>query len=195
MTKHKLVRAISADELDTFLEELAGQPNVTGQKIRDLAEEKFGVEMGHDAANNFRNDVFGKYLERARQRKEFARRMSEVKDERTGRMFADAASEELQQQVFEFMMKSELDLGDPEDLERAEALARIIKGARSEDRKMMDQLRADLDEANEQKKAMMTAAKDKGASPELIAAIRQASNFRPPQAVNEIKPGQGGAVS
>ena len=194
MTKHKLVRAISADELEIFLQELAGLPDVTGQKIRDLAESKFGVEMGHDAANRFRVDVYGKYLDRCRQRAEFARRMSEVKGDRNGRMFADAASEELQQQVFEFMMQSELDLSTPEGLEKAESLAKIIASGRREDRKMIKQLEEALEQAEQQKKAMMTVAKDKGASPELIAAIRAASNFRPP-AVNPVNEVKGGAAS
>lgn len=180
LSKHKLVRAISAEELDAFLEELAGVPDVTGQKIRDLAEEKFGVEMGHDAANNFRRDVFGSYLSRMRDRKEMTRRILDVKDASTGHTLADAASEELQQQVFEFMMNSRLDLGNDEDLERAEKLSRIIKGARAEDRKMIEDLRESLARAQEEKKAMVSAAQQKGASPELIAAIRQASNFRPP---------------
>lgn len=183
MTRHKLVRAISAQELETFLEELSTVPDVTGQKIRDLAETKFGVEMGHDAANNFRKDVYGQYLDRQRQRADFARRMTEFKEEGTGQMFADASSEELQQQVFEFMMSSKLDLSNPEHLKRAEALANIIKGGRSEDRKKIKELNEQLAAAQAQQKqtasAVINAAKDKGASPELIDALRQSMNFRP----------------
>jgi hypothetical protein len=194
MTKHKLVRAITAAELETLLDDLAAMTDVTGQKIRDLAESRYGVEMGHDAANNFRKDVFGAYLERLRARKERVKMIIENRDVATGQTLADAASEELQQQVFDFLAEAQpLDLAKPEDMERAEALARIIKSARSEDRKMILDLREQLAAAEAREKltakAVMSAAAEKGASPELVGAIREAMNFRPAADV------KGGAAS
>jgi hypothetical protein len=184
LSKHKLVRAVTAEELDSFLESLAGMTDVTGAKIRELAESRFGVEMGHDAANNFRKDVFGRYIERMRKRKELSATIAAHRDNDNGRTLADAASEELQQQVFEFLAdNAPLDLSNDDDLARAEALARIIKGARSEDRKMIDDLRAQLKEAQEREKAtakaVVSAAEGRGASPELVGAIREAMQFRP----------------
>lgn len=184
ISKHKLVRAITADELEAFLNDLAAMTDVTGQKIRDLAESRFEVTMGHDAANNFRNDVFGKYLERLRARKERVKMIAENRDASLGQTLADAASEELQQQIFDFLSESApLDLANPEGMEQAESLARIIKSARSEDRKMIDALREQLAQAEAARKqtakAVMETAKSKGASPELVTAIREAMNFRP----------------
>lgn len=184
LSKHKLVRAVTAEELDGFLESLAGMKDVTGAKIRELAEERFGVEMGHDAANNFRKDVYGAYLERMRKRKALSVMVAAHRDSDNGRTLADAASDELQQQVFEFLTENApLDLGNEDDLKRAESLARIIKGARSEDRKMIDDLREELRQAQEREKAtakaVVSAAEGRGASPELVGAIREAMQFRP----------------
>lgn len=192
LSKHKLVRAITAEELDGFLESLAGMTDVTGAKIRELAEARFGVEMGHDAANNFRKDVYGKYIERMRKRKELSVMVAANRDSGSGRTLADEASEELQQQVFEFLADNpSLDFNDEDDLKRAEALARIIKGGRSEDRKMIDDLRAQLKEAQEREKAtakaVMSAAEGRGASPELVSAIREAMQFRPKKP-EEVEP-------
>ncbi len=192
LSKHKLVRAITAEELDGFLESLASMTDVTGAKIRELAEERFGVEMGHDAANNFRKDVYGKYIDRMRKRKELSATIAAHRDNDNGRTLADAASEELQQQVFEFLAdNAPLDLSNDDDLARAESLARIIKGARSEDRKMIDDLRTQLKEAQEREKAtakaVVSAAEGRGASPELVSAIREAMQFRPKKA-EEVEP-------
>jgi hypothetical protein len=189
LSKHKLVRAISAQELETFLDDLATMADVTGQKIRDLAEDRFEVKMGHDAANNFRNDVFGKYLDRLRARKERVKMIIENRDAANGQTLADAASEELQQQVFDFLSEANpLDLANPDDMEKAEALARIIKSARSEDRKMIADLREQLVQAEERAKltakSVMAAAASKGASVELVGAIREAMNFRPVKEVS-----------
>lgn len=140
-SKNKLVRAITAEELQGFLDELARTKGVDGPMIQKLAEEKFGVEIGHNSANHFRREVFQKFLQRLEKRKALAATISAHRDDSSGRTLADAASDELQQQVFEFLTENDsLNLADEEGLARAESLARIIKSARSEDRKMILQL-------------------------------------------------------
>lgn len=149
-SKNKLVRELTEEQLVAFLEQLIATPGVDGPMIQAQALEKFGVKIGHESANNFRREVFGKYIERMRKRKELSQVISAHRDADSGRTLADAASEELQQQVFEFLTDNEsLDLSDKDDLARAESLARIIKSARSEDRAMIKQLSAQLKELQE----------------------------------------------
>jgi hypothetical protein len=149
-SKNKLVRAISADELQGFLDELARTPSVDGPMIQKLAEEKFGVEMGHNSANHFRKEVYQKFLDRLSKRKQMASLIATHKDDASGKTLADAASDELQQQVFEFLTENEaLDLSAEAGLAKAESLARIIKSARGEDRKMIKDLQLTLNATKE----------------------------------------------
>lgn len=185
-SKNKLVRNISEADLHAFLEELANTPGVDGPMIQEQALSKFGIKIGHESANNFRKEVFGKYIDRLRRRKELSAVVAANRDAGSGRTLADAASEELQQQVFEFLASNgPLDLSDDDDMERAESLSRIIKSARSEDRRMLDQLAARVKELEAERKqtaaAVVAAAQEKGASPQLIESVRAALNFRPPQ--------------
>lgn len=146
-SKNKLVRELTEEQLVAFLEQLIATPGVDGPMIQARALEQFGVKIGNDSANNFRKEVFGKYIERMRKRKELSQVISAHRDADSGRTLADAASEELQQQVFEFLTDNEsLDLSDKDDLARAESLARIIKSARSEDRAMIKQQEAKIKE-------------------------------------------------
>lgn len=146
-SKNKLVRSITPEELTAFLEALAGTPGVDGPMIQEQAMEKFGIKIGHESANNFRKEVFGKYIERMRKRRELSAVVAANRDAESGRTLADAASEELQQQVFEFLAdNAPLNLADDKDMERAESLSRIIKSARSEDRRMIDQQAARIRE-------------------------------------------------
>lgn len=140
-SKNKLVRELTEEQLVAFLDELVATPGVDGPMIREQALERFGIKIGHESANNFRKEVFGKYIERMRKRKELSQVIAAHRDSDSGKTIADAASEELQQQVFEFLADNQaLDLSDKDDLNRAEALARIIKSARIEDRRMIKQL-------------------------------------------------------
>ena len=186
-SKNKLVRSITEEQLHAFLESLVITPGVDGPMIQEQALAKFGIKIGHESANNFRKEVFGKYIERLRRRKELSAVVAANRDAGNGRTLADAASEELQQQVFEFLTDNDaLNLADEKGMERAEALARIIKSARSEDRRLLDQLNERVKELEAEKKqtsaAVIAAAQDKGASPQLIESVRAALNFRPPQA-------------
>lgn len=149
-SKNKLVRSITPEELRAFLDELANTPGVDGPMIQEQALEKFGIKIGHESANNFRKEVFGKYIERMRRRKELSAVVAANRDSGNGRTLADAASEELQQQVFEFLAdNAPLNLADDKDMERAESLSRIIKSARSEDRAMIKQQEAKIKELEE----------------------------------------------
>lgn len=151
-SKNKLVRSISEEDLRAFLDDLLGEKNVTGAFIQKQALERFGVEIGHNSANEFRREVFGQYIAKMRRAAEMARVVGESRDVKGGHTLADAASDLLQQQVFEFMVEARLNLDNPEDVERAESIARIIKSARSEDRRMIDQLNERVRELEEREK-------------------------------------------
>ena len=160
-SKNKLVRSLNEEQLVTFLEELVATPGVDGPMIRERALEKFGVSIGHESANNFRKEVFGRYIERMRKRKELSQVIAAHRDSDNGKTLADAASEELQQQVFEFLAdNAALDLSDNDDLARAESLSRIIKSARSEDRAMIKQQEQRIKELEAQKKEAEEVAQD-----------------------------------
>jgi hypothetical protein len=191
-SKNKLVRSITPEELAAFLDELANTPGVDGPMIQEQALEKFGIKIGHESANNFRKEVFGKYIERMRRRKELSAVVAANRDSGNGRTLADAASEELQQQVFEFLAdNAPLNLADDKYMERAESLSRIIKSARSEDRRMIDQLADRVKQLEDEKKqtaaGVLSAAKEAGASPALINSVREALNFRPPQEAQPVE--------
>lgn len=179
-SKNKLVRELTEEQLTGFLEELVNTPGVSGPLIQEWALKKFGIKIGHESANNFRREVFGRYIERLRKRKELSATIAAHRDTDSGRTLADAASEELQQQVFEFLADNEaLDLSDKDDLKRAEALSRIIKSARSEDRRMIDQLNDRIKELEVKQKAAEKAlesatGKHGGISDETIKAVRKA---------------------
>ncbi|MGV3664282.1 MAG: hypothetical protein ACO1TE_29185 [Prosthecobacter sp.] len=173
-TKNKLARSISAEQLQEFLAELAQTPGVDGPMIREKALEKFDLKIGNDSANQFRKEILGGYLERMRKRKELSAAIAEVRQDDSGRTLADAANEELQQQVFEFLAGEPLRLDDDEDLERAEALARIIKSGRSEDRRMIDQLNKRLKDLEEREKETKADLKDNTLSADQRAARMRA---------------------
>lgn len=178
-SKNKLVRSISETELLAFLESLLNEKNVTGAFIQDQAKERFGVEIGHNSANEFRRDIFGSFVEKMRRAAQMARTVGKEREAAEGHTLADAASDLLQQQMFEFMVEANLDLSNPKDVERAEAYARIIKSGRSEDRRMIDQLRDRVKELEtkqrEAEKLLEAAApKEGGLSDATINAVRKA---------------------
>lgn len=150
-SKNKLVRAISAEELQGFLDELSRTAGVDGPMIRELAESRFGVEMGHNSAAHFKKEVYTKYLEQIGKRKALVSMITANKEPSSGQTLADAASEQLQQQVFEFLIDAEtgIDLSTPAGVKHAKALADIIKGARSEDRKRIAEMERMVDETKD----------------------------------------------
>lgn len=158
-SKNKLVRAISADELQAFLDELAGTPGVDGPMIQRLALEKFAVPMGHNSANHFRAEVYQKYLDQIGKRKALVSMITANKEPASGQTLADAASEQLQQQVFEFLIDSEtgLDLSTPEGVKHAKDLSVIIQSARSQDRRMILALQKQMAEVAEAVKEIPSA--------------------------------------
>ena len=126
--------------------------------------------------NITQKEVFAKYVEKLRRRRSLAAVVTEHSDTGAGRTLADAASDELSQMVFEFLTENDLDLSKEEDMERAEQLSRIIKQARSEDRKMV----RDLSERLEKVTAVVETSKGQGLSAEQVAAIEETLNFRRP---------------
>lgn len=182
-SKNKLVRAISAEELQKFLDDLAQTPGVDGPMIQQLALSRFEVSMGHESANNFRKEVFQKYLARLSGRKARVALITAARDSKAGATLADAASEELSQLVFDFLTDLEdddakaLDLTQPADMKKATQLSNIIARMRSGDRAMIEQLNERVKELEVQNSAaaqLVEAAHKKGGiSKETRDAMRQ----------------------
>ena len=153
-SKNKLVRSITPEELTAFLDELANTPGVDGPMIQAKALEKFDIRIGHESANNFRKEVFGRYIDRLRKRKELSAVIAAHRDADGGRTLADAAGEEMSQLVFEFLTNVEdgedaLDLSNSGDVKKANQLALIISRMRTGDRRMIDQLNERVKELEE----------------------------------------------
>jgi len=178
-TKNKLVRSITEEQLSAFLGELVASPGVDGPMIKEKALEKFGVSIGNDSANQFRKEVFGKYVEKLRRAAQMSKTVAEHRKDGQVNTLADASSDLLQQALFEFMVESDLDFNNPKDVEKAEAISRMIKAARSEDRRMIEQLDKRVKELEDQhreaEKALQAASgKQGGISDDTIKAVRQA---------------------
>lgn len=165
-SKNKLVRNLTEEQLIAFLDDLLKTKNVTGAYIREQAQDRFNIEIGHNSANEFRREVFGGYIEKMRRVKEMSAAVAEHRPANGINTLADAASDLLQQQVFEFMVEADLDLNNPKDMEKAEQLSRIIKSARAEDRRMIDQLEKQVKELEAREQEAKETLTKKGLSDE-----------------------------
>lgn len=165
-TKNKLVRSLTEEQLLAFLDELITTPGVDGPMIKEKALEKFGVSIGNDSANQFRKDVFGKYVEKLRRAAHMSKTVAEHRKEGQINTLADASSDLLQQQLFEFMVDNNLDFNNPKDVEKAEAISRMIKAARSEDRRMIEQLDTRVKELEAREEEAKETLNKKGLSDE-----------------------------
>lgn len=165
-TKNKLVRSLTEEQLLAFLDELITTPGVDGPMIKEKALEKFGVSIGNDSANQFRKEVFGKYVEKLRRAAQMSKTVAEHRREGQVNTLADASSDLLQQQLFEFMVENNLDFNNPKDVEKAEAISRMLKAARSEDRRMIEQLDTRVKELEAREEEAKETLNKKGLSDE-----------------------------
>jgi hypothetical protein len=100
-------------------------------KALRLRPAKWKIEISIESARSFRNTTFANYLKRIERRREFAERVANVRDNSTGRTLADAAAENLAEQVFD--LTEELGEGETLDLKKASTVAFIISKIRQGD--------------------------------------------------------------
>lgn len=191
-TRTKIAQELTPAELADFCAALAGVPHgEMAARIQAMAEER-GISIGRTAAYEFKNKEALPFLKRLELRKEKARLLNKhAADDTSGQTLADYAAGELSQLAFDFVTEADgfLDLTSKEGLKQFNVLTLGVQRLRTGDRKMIEQLQEQLKAmkaAQEAKdKAVLTTITEAGASPELVGAIREAMNFRPPSAAKE----------
>ena len=166
-SKNKLAQELTPEQLQAFLEELAGVPRGEQvERIQELAE-KHGINIGKSSAYNFRERELGPYLDRLRKRKELASAITEIGLDDSGMTLADAAAAELSQLSFDFIteLDGQLDLTSKQGLNVYKALTNGLASLRKGDRdlikqqsKMIEETKADLQDktlTEEQRAARM----------------------------------------
>lgn len=186
-SKTKLARALSAEELDALCVRLAGEKNLTGKRLQEIAKD-LGVEIGHDSAATFINKEFEPYLARLEKRKAVAQFIAAKSSPEDVTTIADAAAGELSQLCFELMMASEtaIDLTTPEGRKAANQLSLIIARIRSGDHRLRE-LESNLEEARAEKEKLEAEKKaaeavlnnpKSGFTGNAVAALRQALGMK-----------------
>lgn len=188
-SKTKLAQELTPEALEAFCADLVNVPH--GEMASRILEKAraHGISIGRSAAYEFRNKEALPWLRRLQLRKEKAAQLNALAADAgdSARTLADHAAGELSQIVFDAVteLDGRLDLTTKEGLTAFDVLTKATKRLRDGDRAMLEQLQAQVRELQEQQRAtaksVMDAALGAGASPELIATVRQALNFRPPQ--------------
>jgi hypothetical protein len=137
--KNTIAKSLTDEELFEFLEKLSTLPQGkrTLEAIKAMAGER-GISISIESARTFRNTTFQKHLERMRRRREKAEHIVSLAGDGTGRALGDAAASMLAEQIFDELNTVADETGDDEnptplDLERAEAMSRMIARLRSGD--------------------------------------------------------------
>ena len=185
-SKTKVAQELTPDELAKFCEALRNVPvEQMAARIIELAKEQ-GVSIGRTAAYEFKNKEMLPWLKRLQLRKEKAAAIQEAGEDNSGRTLADAAAAELGQIAFDMVseLDGQIDITTKEGRAIFNEITKGIHRLRTGDRAMIDQLNERVKELEAEKKAtsaaVIAAAQDKGASPQLIESVRAALNFRPP---------------
>ncbi len=195
--RNKIAAALTDEELSAFLEKLSalapGQRTLEAIKAMAAGME---IVISVESARTFRNTTFRRHLERMRRRREKAEHLVALAGDGTGRALGDAAAGMLAEQVFDELNGIADATGDdddptPMDIEKGEALSRIIGRLRAGDvaretteaklRKVEAELRAYAarEKEREEKKAALVKTVDEeavkgGLSPETLRKIERA---------------------
>jgi len=186
-SKTKIAQELTPQELDAFCAALKDVAHgEMAARIQQLAKEQ-GISIGKSAAYEFRNKEALPWLNRLRLRKEKAAAIQEMGDDDSGLTLADAAGAELGQIAFDLVseLDGRIEISSKEGRATFDTLTKGIHRLRSGDRAMLKQLADRVKELEAEKKAAgkaLDVAATKGASPQLISAVRAALNFRPPTA-------------
>jgi len=185
-SKTKIAQELTPDELTKFCEALRDVPHgEMAAKIMELAKGQ-GISIGKSAAYEFKNKEMLPWLKRLQLRKEKAAMLNEAGDDNSGQTLADAAAAEMGQIAFDMVseLDGQIDIQTKEGRAVFNEITKGIHRLRTGDRAMIKQLNDQIAAMEAEKKltstAVLAAAKDKGASPELIENVRAALNFRPP---------------
>lgn len=183
----KVAQELTPKELEEFCQALRDVPHVEmASKIMELAKAK-GISIGRTAAYEFKNKEMLPWLKRLQLRKEKAAAINEMGDDGSGQTLADAAAAELGQIAFDMVseLDGQIDIQTKEGRavfnEITKGIHRLRTGDRAMIKQLNDQIAAMKTEKDQTSAAVIAAAKDKGASPQLIESVRAALNFRPPQ--------------
>lgn len=130
--RNKIAQSLTVEQLDEFIRELAALPGTerTYAGIQKHAAAR-GITVSIEGAKSFREKTFKNYLARMERRREFAQRVASVRQESTGATLADAAAENLAEQIFD--LTEELGEGESLDLKKASSVAFIISKIRQGD--------------------------------------------------------------
>ena len=187
-SKTKVAQELTPEELEAFCSALKDVTHgEMAAKIKELAAAQ-GISIGKTAAYEFKKKEMIPWLKRLQLRKEKAAAIQEMGDDDSGRTLADAAAAELGQIAFDLVseLDGQIDIGSKEGRAVFNEMTKGIHRLRTGDRAMIDQLNKRVKELEAEKKqtaaAVVAAAQEKGASPQLIESVRAALNFRPPQA-------------
>lgn len=127
--------ALTPEQVQDFCTRLMGEKGLTGLRIQELVKEFYGVDVGKAAAYTFKDKVFENYRAKLAKRREVSEFVAKHAAPEDASRIADAASGELSQVIFDFMMTSggELDLTDAEGLETANSLSLALSRLRRGD--------------------------------------------------------------
>lgn len=133
--QNKIESSLSADQLKSFLDELRTMPAPTLAKIQELVQQKFGVRVSLMGAKTFKDKTFDAYLARLETTSQLAQAVATARTENPGATLADAASDIMGQQLFEWMNETTAIKAQIAELTPLQA-ARILQSLRAEDRKV-----------------------------------------------------------
>jgi len=183
----KVAQELTPEELEAFCAELKDVPHgEMAAKIQELARTQ-GISIGKTAAYEFKNKEMMPWLKRLQLRREKAKAIEEMGDDNSGMTLADAAAQEMGQIAFDLVtgLDGTIDLTSKEGRAVFNELTKGIHRLRTGDRAMIAQLNQRIKDMEAERKqtaaAVVAAAQEKGASPQLIESVRAALNFRPPQ--------------
>lgn len=167
-SRTKIARSLSAEELEAFCAMLAGQRELTGKRLMELAAER-GISIGHDSANTFLRKEFEPYLEKLTRRSRLTQFLEQNSSGNEASRIADAAAGELSQATFELLSVIDLDLDmqSKDGMEKAKDLSLIISRIRRGDhaQRMLEAKLSEMERQQaEMKKTLEGDAVRKGVS-------------------------------
>lgn len=153
--------SLTPEQVQDFCAALMQEKGITGLRIQALVKERFGVDVGKAAAYTFKGRVFENYRAKLAKRSEVSAFIAAHAAPEDGARIADAASSELAQVFFDFMMTSgaELDLTDEDGREAANTLSLALSRLRRGDHTQR-QLEAKLVELEAKNKTALATLTD-----------------------------------
>ena len=131
--KSKIETALSAIELKDFVKELAETPNLTNEKIQELAAAR-GVQISIMSAQRFKASKYADYLESIASARDFALQIEQIDGAESASTLADAGASALMEALFKFIVKTNTE-GEV-DLKQLSKIIPLVSKLRSGDHRM-----------------------------------------------------------